>query len=305
MKILKAVSAILVLALFLGACDYIVLPEEEENEGLGVNKGWQMIVTSVAKNENGDLHIDLTLRNNTSDWSTFQATPGKPAKLTTAGGQTSDCETVFVSTGGHRLAPGFQIRGFTAGSKKEPKTQLTYVECKGAGDPKGAKLSFDYVYYNGWFNYYDKMANKTEGTMEVNLDEVKTDMTYPVAEKFDGLILKSDAKITALNDCVLNLASAVRTDKGMDLAWNNTNPGEYPSYVHNGRPPVVGSDGVLYGLYESPDIASVPVAQPGKTSEWTTSNVVPKEASGLYVLVSVETKQQRLFANYVIDITDK
>ena len=32
---------------------------------------------------------------------------------------------------------------------------------------------------------------------------------------------------------------------------------------------------------------------------------VPADVTGLYVLVSVESKQQRLFISHVIDITDK
>jgi hypothetical protein len=57
--------------------------------------------------------------------------------------------------------------------------------------------------------------------------------------------------------------------------------------------------------YESPDIASVPVTPAGKTAEWTTEVAAPDDASGLYVLLSVESKEQRLFVNYAIDITDK
>ncbi|MHC1782181.1 MAG: hypothetical protein AB9891_05365 [Anaerolineaceae bacterium] len=305
MRKLKAVSAFLVFILFLSACDYIVLPEEEASDSLGVSKGWHAMVTAVGKNENGDLHVDITLRNDTADWSTFQTTPNTPARLTTSDGKTSDCETILVSTGQHRLAPGFQIRGYTAGTKKEPKTQLLYIECAGDGDPKGAKIAFDYTYYSGWYNYYDKTANKTPGTMEVKLDELKTDLTYPVVDKFEGLIISPDTKITALNDCILTLASVTRTDTGLDFTWVNTNPGEYPSYVHIGHPSVVGSDGIIYGFYESPDIASVPVSQPGKSSEWTTSVAVPKDVTGLYIMANVETKQQRMFANYALDITDK
>lgn len=304
MRIKKAIISILVCALLLSACDYIVLPEEEASSGL-VSKGWHAFVTNVGKSDTGDLRIDITLRNDTADWSAFQTTPNTPAILTTSDGKTSNCEKVVVSTGGHRLAPGFQIRGYTGGTKAKPETQLLYVECQGANASAGAKLSFDYTYFTGQYNYYDKTANKTNATMELSLDEITKDLKYPVAEKIDGLIQKSDTKITALNKCILTLTGAVRTDKGMDFQWMNTNPGEYPSYVHIGIPPVVGVDGIIYGNYESPDIASVPVSGAGKSSEWKTSVVLPKEATGLYILLSVESKQQRLFANYAIDITDK
>jgi len=43
----------------------------------------------------------------------------------------------------------------------------------------------------------------------------------------------------------------------------------------------------------------------GKTAKWTTKAAVPKEVKVLYILLSVESVKQRLFANYCIDITDK
>ena len=44
----------------------------------------------------------------------------------------------------------------------------------------------------------------------------------------------------------------------------------------------------------------MPVAGAGKTAEWTTEVAVPQEVSGLYILLSVESGKQRLFANYAI-----
>lgn len=111
--------------------------------------------------------------------------------------------------------------------------------------------------------------------------------------------------MNALNDCVLTLTDVMRTEKGMQFKWQLSNPGEYPTYVHIGNPPVIGADGTIYGLYESPDIASVPMAGAGKTPEWTTEVAVPKDASDLYILFSVESGKQRLFANYAIDVTRK
>ena len=98
--------------------------------------------------------------------------------------------------------------------------------------------------------------------MEINLDKVIKDTKYPVGTHIEGLIKKSDVQIVALNECVLTLAGVTRSEKGIQLKWQNSNPGEYPTYVHIGIPPVIGSDGILYGLYESPDLASIPVAQP-------------------------------------------
>ena len=80
------------------------------------------------------------------------------------------------------------MRGYTAGTKAEPKTQLIYVECKGAEAAPGSKLSIDYTYDTGEFNYYESEANKATGTLELNLDQVATDLKYPIAEPVEGLI---------------------------------------------------------------------------------------------------------------------
>ena len=124
MKLLKALIPLLFCASLLCACDYIVLPEEEVSQVSAASKGWSALVTNVGKSDAGNLHIDLALRNDTTVWSTMQATADKPATLTKSDGKTASCETVFVSTGGHRLAPGFLVRGYTTGTKAEPKTQM-------------------------------------------------------------------------------------------------------------------------------------------------------------------------------------
>jgi hypothetical protein len=157
----------------------------------------------------------------------------------------------------------------------------------------------------GQYNYYEPEANKASGKMELNLDKVVKDVKYPIAAPVEGLIQKAGTKITALNDCVLSITDVTRTDKGLQFKWLNTNPGEYATYVHVGTPPVIGADGILYGFYETPDIVSVPVTGAGKTAEWITDVAVPKEVKGLYILLSVESGKQRLYANYAVDITDK
>ena len=304
MGIEKALIPVLACTLLLSACAYIVLPEEESAPASTASKGWSAVVTNVGKSDAGDLRIELAIRNETAAWSAMKATADKPAVLT-AGGKTINCDTVFVSTGGHRLAPGFQMRGFIGGTKAEPKTQLIYVECKGAQAASGSRLSFEYTFVTGQYNYYEPEANKASGKMELSLDKVVKDVKYPIAAPVEGLIQKPDTKITALNDCVLTLTAVSRTDKGLQFKWMNSNPGEYPTYVHIGNPPVIGADGILYGFYETPDIVSVPVAGAGKTAEWTTDVTVPKDVKGLYILLSVESGKQRLYANYALDIADK
>ena len=305
MSIKKALIPILACALLLCACDYIVLPEEVGTSASAASKGWSAMATNIGKSDAGDLHVDLTIRNETADWSAMQAAANKPAVLTAGDGKTTNCDTVFVSTGGHRLAPGFQMRGFIAGTKAEPKTQLIYVECKGAEAVSGSKLSMDYSYVTGEYNYYYPEANKVDSTLEMNLDQVATDLKYPIAEPVEGMIQKPGTEITAINNVVLTLTDVERTDNGLQFKWQTSNPGEYPSYVHIGNPPVIGEDGIFYGFYESPDIVSIPITGAGDTAEWTTEVAVPKDVKGFCIMLSVESKKQRLFTNYAVDITDK
>jgi hypothetical protein len=305
MSIRKALIPILVYALLFGACDYIVLPDDVDTGVSTTSKGWSAVATNVGASNAGDLHIDLAIRNETTDWSAMQAAANKPAVLTTGSGKTSNCDTVFVNTGGHRLAPGFQMRGFTAGTKTEPKTQLIYVECKGAEATSGSKLSINYSYVTGEYNYYYPEQNKVDTTLEVDLDQVATDLNYPVVEPVEGLIQQPGVAITAINDVILTLTEVERTGEGMRFKWQTSNPGEYPSYVHIGNPPVIGADGIFYGFYESPDIVSVPITPAGEKTEWTTDIDVPEDVKGFYIMLSVESKKQRLFVNYAVDIADK
>jgi len=304
MSIKKALIPVLACALFLCACGYIVLPEEESVSTSAESEGWSAVATNVGKSDAGDLRIDLTIRNGTGDWSAMKAAEGKPAVLT-SGGKSTNCDTVFVSSGGHRLAPGFRMRGYIAGTKAEPETQLIYVECKGAEAAPGSTLSIAYSYVTGQYNYYEPEANKADGKLELNLDQVATDLTYPIAEPIEGLVQKPDIEITALNKCVLTLTGVERTNTGMQFAWQTSNPGEYPTYVHIGNPPVIGEDGILYGFYETPDIVSVPITPAGDATEWTTEVAVPQDVKGFYIVLSVESGKARLFANYAVDITDK
>lgn len=298
---LKSLAIFLLCILLLYGCDYIVLPEEEGASQIDVSKGWSGHVTNVSASDTGALRIDLTIRNETGAWSTMQAA-AKPAILVHADGKTSSCDTTFVNSGGHRLAPGFQMRGYTTGTTADPRVQTISVECGDTQAAAGDKLKLDYIYYTGEYNYYEADANKATGSMELSLDAPETGQTYPVAHAIEGLALKPGAEIVALNNVVLKLTGIERTDKGLEFQWQTANPGEYPSYVHIGKPPVIGSDGIIYGKYASPDLESVPVTGAGQEAEWTTNVAVPPDVSDLYILLSVESKKQRLFVNYALDL---
>jgi hypothetical protein len=291
-------------ALVTFACVYVVLPEGLDLSAAAATGSWSAVATNVTETDAGDLHIDLTIRNDTGAWSEMHAIEGRPAVLT-SGDQSTNCETVFVGSGGHRLAPGFQMRGYIAGTKSEPETQLLYVECPGAEVAAGSKLSVEYSYVTGQYNYYEPDKNQVDDHLEIELDTIVTDLTYPIAETVDDLVLASGAEIVALNEVVLTLADVQRDESGLLFTWHTTNPGEYPTYVHIGNPPVIGEDGILYGYYETPDIVSVPIVPAGDKADWQTGVVVPPEVKGLYMMLSVETGKARLFENYAVDLTDQ
>lgn len=305
MNLRKPVITLLLASnLLLFACVYIVLPEGLDTSGPSESKGWSAVATNVSETAAGDLHIDLTIRNETGDWSSMKAVDGKAAVLKT-GNSSTDCETVMVGTGGHRLAPGFQMRGYLGGTKAKPVTQLLYVECKGAKAAPGAELSADYIYFNGPLDYYHQEEGKGTGTFTVKLDELAQDLSYPVYEPVEGLIQPADIVINAISDNKVSLLAVRRTDAGLEFQWQNSNPTEFALKTHIGNPPVIGADGIIYGLFEIMDLASVPVTPAGGAAEWTTTAAVPQDDGGFYILLSVESKQMRLYVNYALDITDK
>jgi hypothetical protein len=298
------ISVLLAFSIFISACVYIVLPEGLESpEDMGGMNFWNAVVTNVGQSEAGDLHIDITIQNETGDWSTMQAVANKPALLTTSDGKSVNCDNVFVGTGGHRFAPGFQMRGYTAGKKDALITQLLYVECQGVVATPGSTLSIDYVSFNGEIDDYDPEANKSEGKLTLNLDEVVTDLTYPVAFPVDGLIQDSGVSITALSDNVVTLLDVQRTEAGFQFTWQNFNPTKFALKTHIGTPPVIGTDGIIYGLYETLDILPIPITPANEAMEWTTEVAAPGNIDGFYILLSVESKKPRTFLNYAIDIT--
>jgi hypothetical protein len=286
----------------ISACEYVVVPPEDGGPVGAASKGWTAVATSLAPAPDGDLRIELAIHNQTGTWSAMTASGA--AMLTLADGSTSACPTVFVGTGGHRLAPGMRMRGYLGGSKSEPVTELIRVECDVADAGAGATLAIDYSYVTGEYNYYDPDAGQASARLEVNLDAVVSDLTYPIAEVVDGVVKPRDVEITAINDVALRLASVERTDSGLEFSWETSNPGEYPTFVHIGLPPVIGVDGIVYGWYESPDLESVPATPAGEKAEWMTVTSVPGDVTGLYVLLSVESKKQRLFVNYAVELGD-
>ncbi len=294
--------AAIICALTLGACDYIVTPADESGPTPVTAGVWTGIATGISQTPGGDLHVDLAIRNDTGDWSAMQLADGGSVALTGGDGKTSACATAVVGTGGHRLAPGFQVRGYTGGTEAAPEPETLSVECAGATPAAGQKLSIDYSYVTGDFNYYTP-SKPIKARLVVDLDKPAADLAFPVGKPIDGVVQKASDPIEAINKCVLTLTSTKRTADGLELGWHTENPTDYPTYVHIGTPPVVGSDGVIYGFYESPHLADTPITPATGSADWTTEVAVPKDVTGLYILVSVESKQQKTFVSHAIDIT--
>jgi len=212
---------------------------------------------------------------------------------------------VFVDAAGWYLPPGFVMRGYTGGSMAKPATQPLSVECAGVTKAPGETLTVNYSYIVGPFNYYVPSQIKT-GTLQLGLDTVITDPKYPVAQQGETLkVEKPGETIGAINGATVTLTDVKRTDTGFDFAWESTNPTNYPVYVHIGQPPVIGTDGILYGFYRSPHLASAPITPSKGDAAWTTTVAAPSDVSGFYILLPVETQQQKYFVDHVLDITDK
>jgi hypothetical protein len=262
-------------------------------------KGWSLIPINVTKSAAGDLHVDLAARNDSGAWSSMAAAE-KPASLTTKDGKNVSCDTVQVSTGGHYLPPGFQVRGYTL---KGNKTQTLYVECKGAEPSSGSRLSIPYSFVTGEYDYYAQDKTKVEAQFDVDLDKTSSNLTYPGTLSSGVKAQPITDPILALNKCTLANTSVARTGDTISFQWKVSNPGEYDTKVHIGEPPVLGSDGILYGVRVSPDIVDQPFAPPAAAAEFKTQVSVPKDVTGLYLLLSVEQSRERLFVNYLIDLT--
>ncbi|MBN2258188.1 MAG: hypothetical protein JW704_10240 [Anaerolineaceae bacterium] len=282
-------------------CKYVYIPEDLISAKTDY-LAWSAVVTGVSQTDAGDLHVDVTIQNETGEWSSMQAVVGKPAILK-SGGTQSTCDTVYIGTGGHRLAPGLQIRGYTTGTKAEPTTQLLYVECAGVQVEKGAALFINYVAYNGDLDYYHQDANESSGTLELSLDDIVMDLSYPVFTEIPGLAETEGSGILAISQNVVTLTGVQRTEDGLELSWKNFNPTNFALKTHIGNPPLIGSDGIIYGIFEIMDMAETPLTPSKGEANWTTKVKAPADVSGFYILLSVEDQQMRWYVNHLIDIT--
>lgn len=300
-KHLPHLIIISLLALFSFGCKYIFVPEDliaKRTE----SRGWDAVITGLSTTDEGNLHIDITIRNMTGEWSTLQADPGKSVTLV-SGGKSTVCNIFNLGTGGHRLAPGFQMRGYTTGTVTNPTIQMNFVECEGISQEPGAKLSIEYIYFNGPLDYYHQDDNKFSGKFELSLDEIVSDLVYPVFEGVEGLALPVESNITAISENVVNLVDIKRDSSGFEFTWQNYNPTDFALKTHIGNPPVIGEDGIIYGVFQIMDLAVTPLTPAKEKVEWTTKVAVPETEQGFYILLSVESGQMRMYVNHLIDLS--
>lgn len=296
---------ILVLIIVLAAgCGGSQEAAEEETTPLPETiEGWTLIPINI-ESGNGVLRVDLAVRNASDDWGSIAAAdPAEKPTVLTKDGEQYNCDTVQVSTDGHYLPPGFQMQGYI--SKREGK-QTLYVECKVDDSSADGTLSIPYTLTRGEYDYYEKGENVFESQFAVDLGQSPATLTYPLASAEPKVDVHSlTEEIVALNKTTLKNTGVNRSGDEILFQWQVTNPGEYGTKVHIGRPPILGNDGIIYGARVSPDIVDVPMAKPdGGTSEFETTVEVPKDVEELYLLLSVEQSRERLFANYLIDLTD-
>jgi hypothetical protein len=314
MGVQRSLVAIILLGIVAAGCDYIVPPISYDSPTPVTGNGWAGIANGVST-ANGSLHVDLSIVNNTNDWSAMDV-GASTAKVADSSGKTSDCgkvtvgTSVFVENGGWFLPAGFVMRGYTSGSNDAPTTNLLSVECAGVAPAAGQKLAISYRYMTGQWNYYVPSTYVT-AVMEVNLDKVASDTKYPIATSVDSVKLsKVGDAIDGINGFTVKLTGVERTATGLKFAWECSNPTAYNNFIHIGVPPVIGDDGILYGPYLSPHLANAPITPSAANgvngdATWATTVTAPAGVKGLYILVPVETKQTKYFVDHVIDISDK
>ncbi len=294
----------LALCAVLAGCDYIVIPESKATAPPAVAEGiWTAVATDVEETADG-LRVELAMRNDAGDWSAMEMAEGRSAMLVDASGSSTRCGTAVVGTGGVSIPPGFIMRGFTGGTRFEPQTELLRVECEGAALAAGSQLRIPYEFSTGEFNFYRPEAAKS-GTLEVDLDAPIEDLAYPIGTETDLVFTQVGEPIEAINKIVLTLVGFERTDGEIQFTWRTDNPTNYQAYVHIGNPSVIGSDGILYGLYRAPHLVDTPITLANDSAEWTTSVEVPADVTDLYVLPSVESKQQKNYVSYAIELTEE
>ena len=263
---------------------------------------WTAVATNVEETPDG-LRVDLAIRNDTGDWSAMEIAEGGSVSLVDASGSSSPCGTAVVETGGASIPPGFIMRGFTGGTRTDPQVELLRVECEGAAQAAGSKLRIPYSFTTGEFNFY-RPDPPQSGTLEVDLDAPVTDLAYPAARRRTSSSPRWASRSRPSTRSRSRSSTCERSADEIQFTWRTENPTNYQAYVHIGNPPVIGSDGILYGRYTAPHLVDTPITLANESAEWTTTVAVPADVQGLFALPGVESKQQKNYVSHAIDLTD-
>ena len=260
-------------------------PADEGSPTPAIQGAWTAVATKVDAAAGG-LHVDVTItqRHRSVERDAGDGRHSRPSsRRATASRPTAP--TVFVGTGGTYLAPGFQVRGYTGGTKTKPETQLLYVECAGAALAAGSKLSVAYGYVTGEFNYYTP-PTPTSAKLEIDLDTVAADLTYPVAAPVAGVIEPADTKIVAINNCTLTLTGATADRRLASISGGRrTTPPSTRSTSTSATRPSSGRTASSTGSTRVPTSRTRRSRRPGGSAHWTTTVAVPADVTGLYILV--------------------
>jgi hypothetical protein len=296
--------AVLAMSVVLAGCDYVVIPEQKSTAPPAEAEGiWTAVATNVEETADG-LGEDLAIRNDTGDWSAMELAEGGVVTLADVNGGSRRCSTAVFGTGGTSIPPGFIMRGFTGGTRTEPQVELLRVECAGAVASEASTLRVPYSFTTGEFNFYRPDPPRSR-MLQVDLEAPIADLAYPIGAETDLTITKVGEPIEAINKILLTLVAVERTDGEIQMTWRTDNPTNYQAYVHIGNPPVLGSDGILYGRYMPPHLVDTPITLANDSAEWTTSVAVPADVQDLYALPAVESVQQKNYVSHAIDLTEE
>ncbi len=295
---------LLALGVVLAGCDYIVIPESKSTPPPAEAEGvWTAVATAVEDTPDG-LRVDLAIRNDTGDWSAMEMPEGASVSLIDGNGSRSTCSTAVVETGGTNIPPGFIMRGFTGGTRFDPQVELLRVECAGAALAEGSRLRIPYSFTTGEFNFY-RPDPPQRGVLEVDLDAVISDLAYPIGTETELTVVGVGEPIEAINKVLLTLTEVVREGDEIQFSWHTDNPTKYQAYVHIGNPSVIGSDGIVYGLYRAPHLVDTPITLANDSADWTTSVTVPADVVDLYAMPAVESKQQKNYVSHLVDLSEE
>ena len=246
----------------LGGCGYIVVPPEASAPvGAGVEGLDAPSPTSVEPGDGGDLQVELTHPQRDRRLERDAGRRGKPAVLTDGDGKTTDCATVVVGTGGHRSPRAADPGLPDAGRRTQPTTELIRVECAGATAGPGAKLAHRLQLRHRRVQLLRARRDADRGEARGRpRSRSRPDLSYPVAEPVDGVVQPADIEIAAINDVSLTLI-ARRADgrRASSSTGRPTNPERVPDAMSTSATRRSSArDGVIYGFYESPDLADGP-----------------------------------------------